>query len=112
MTEIIKRRTRMIHRVRTTLSFIAVFYKLHPSSAMFMCLSLQVSVKLSDRCSLGTNKNGRQLFPMTNSKVIFGVLALTLFLLVAGLVRSFFQFPEDKVKYNLLYVRVEESNEN
>ena len=46
----------MIHRVRTTLSFIAVFYKLHPSSAMFVCLSRQVSVKLSDRCSLGTNK--------------------------------------------------------
>lgn len=77
-----------------------------------MCLSLQLSVKLSDRCSLGTNKNGRQLFPMTNSKVIFGVLALTLFLLVAGLVRTFFQFPEDKVKYNLLYVRMEESYEN
>ena len=49
---------------------------------------------------------------MTNSKVIIGVLALTLFFIVAGLVRSFFQFPEDKVKYNLLYLRVEESNEN
>ena len=30
VTEIVKRRRRMIHRVRTTLSFIAVFCKLHP----------------------------------------------------------------------------------
>lgn len=49
---------------------------------------------------------------MTNGKIIIGVLALTLFFLVAGLVRSFFQFPEDKVKYNLLHVRVEESYKN
>ena len=44
---------------------------------------------------------------MTNGKILVGVLGLTLFFLVAGLVRSFFQFPEDQVKYNLLYVRVE-----
>lgn len=49
---------------------------------------------------------------MTNGKILIGALALTLFFLVAGLVRSFFQFPEDKVKYNLLYVRVEGSYEN
>lgn len=49
---------------------------------------------------------------MTNSKVIIGVLALTLFFLVAGLVRSFFKFPEDKVRYNLWYVKMEESYEN
>jgi len=34
---------------------------------------------------------------MTNWKILIGALALTLFFLVAGLVRSFFQFPEDKV---------------
>ena len=41
---------------------------------------------------------------MTNGKILVGVLGLTLFFLVAGLFRSFFHFPEDKVKYNLLYV--------
>lgn len=49
---------------------------------------------------------------MTNGKILVGVLGLTLFFLVTGLVRSFFQFPEDQVKYNLLYVRVEGSYEN
>ena len=49
---------------------------------------------------------------MTNCKILIGVLALTFFFLVAGLVRNFFQFPEDKVKYNLLYVRVEGNYEN
>ena len=39
-------------------------------------------------------------------------MALTLFFVVAGLVRSFFQVPEDKVKYDLLCVRVRGSYEN
>lgn len=49
---------------------------------------------------------------MTKGKILIGVVALTLFFVVAGLVHSFFQFPEDKVKYDLLCVRVEGSYEN
>lgn len=48
---------------------------------------------------------------MTNGKILTVVVALTLFFLVVGFVRNFFQFPEDKVKYNLLYVRVEGSHD-
>lgn len=49
---------------------------------------------------------------MTKGKFLIGVVALTLFFVVGGLVHSFFQFPEDKVKYDLLFVRVEGSCEN
>lgn len=49
---------------------------------------------------------------MKKGTLLIGVVALMLFFVVAGLVRSFFQFPEDKVKYDLLCVRVEGSSEN
>ena len=49
---------------------------------------------------------------MKKGTLLIGVVALTLFFVVAGLVRSFFQFPEDKVKYDLFCVRVEGSSEN
>ena len=49
---------------------------------------------------------------MTKAKGLIGAVALTLFFVVAGLVCSIFQYPEDKVKYEFLCVRVEGSYEN
>ena len=49
---------------------------------------------------------------MKKGTLLIGIVALALFFVVAGLVGSFLQVPEDKVKYDLLCLRVRGSYEN
>lgn len=49
---------------------------------------------------------------MVKGKIVIAVLALILFFLLVGFVRNLFQIPDDKVKYILWYIRVEERRKN
>lgn len=70
---------------------------------------------MTDRWDLGTNKMSAEWLrwrKWAKGKILIAVLALTVFFLSIVVVLKVFQISEEKVKYDLLFVRKEGSREN